>query len=214
MTAENPHAASRPVGISGSTRSTSLDVLTLLPGWCLGGTVAGLFLVVLAPILSTTLSNVVFVTFIQLPAYLFHQTEEYYRDRFRSFVNDAAHEELLTSWAALVINILGVWCVDLIALYLAYFVRPGLGLIAAYLAMVNVVVHILLLCAKRTYNPGLVTAVVLLAPAGALGWWTVTLTGQATWNDHIIGLSVAVAVHLAIVWNFSARSQRLKQRAV
>jgi hypothetical protein len=57
--------------------------------------------------------------------------------------------------------------VDLISLYLSFFVNPGFGLIAVYLAVVNAVVHLVAAVALRAYNPGLWTAILLFLPLGA-----------------------------------------------
>jgi len=58
-------------------------------------------------------------------------------------VNDllAGGREVLSTPAVVVINVVGVWVVILLALYLARFVGLGLGLIAIYLTLLNALVH-------------------------------------------------------------------------
>lgn len=111
--------------------------------WLYAGLVAALFLFVLIPLLWGSWSAVLLLIFLQLPIYMLHQVEEHFHDRFRRYVNEDVEgvADALTTNAILVTNIGGVWIVDLIALYLAYFVRPGLGLIATDLAILNAVIH-------------------------------------------------------------------------
>ena len=164
-----------------------------------GLTVAAFFLL-LAPLLWPFWPHALFWVFLQLPAYFGHQVEEYFHDRFRLGINHelARGNDALTKGAALFINIAGVWGTDLFALYLCAFVRPGLGLIAIYLALVNGAVHIIVTLVSRAYNPGLVTALLLLIPFGTFGLLAFVGTHQATTSDHVWGLGVALAVHIMI----------------
>ncbi len=65
--------------------------------------------------------------YVQLPIYMLHQLEEHAGDRFRTFTNTViGHgKEVLSPNATFVINSLGVWVFDLVALYLAVFVSPA-----------------------------------------------------------------------------------------
>ena len=138
--------------------------------WFYAGATVAAFLVAMVPLLWRSWPGTLLIVFLQLPVYMVHQVEEYYRDRFRIALNNgvAGGRDALTPGFALLVNLGGVWTVDLISLYLAYFVRPGLGLIAIYLAVVNAFVHIVIGMVQRAYNPGLVTALVLLLPAGSI----------------------------------------------
>ena len=100
--------------------------------------------------------------------------------------------------------------VDLISLYLAYFVRPGLGLIAIYLAVVNACVHVVSGMVQRAYNPGLVTALVLLLPAGSVGLWVMRQAQQATASDHMWGFGTALAIHVFIAIHIFRRVRLLR----
>ncbi len=169
--------------------------------WQYAGLCSALFLCAILPLLWKSWNATLLILFLQLPLYLVHQVEEHVGDRFRLYINQqlAGGRDALTPPAVLVINLGGVWLLDLTALYLAYFVRPGLGLIAVYMALVNALVHVLGVILKRSYNPGAVTAVLLLLPGGLLGLWIFARGAQATRGDHILGLAVAIAVHVAIV---------------
>lgn len=173
----------------------------LYPNWPYAGLTAGLFLLAVMPLLCSSWSAALLIVFFQLPIYMIHQVEEHHRDRFRMFVNEhIAHgRNALTTQSVAVINLGGVWALDLIVLYLAYFVRPGLGLIAIYVAIVNAVVHAMGGLVLRAYNPGLVTAMLLLLPAGCWGWWILVHDGQATIYDHLWGAGIAILLHAAIV---------------
>ena len=142
-----------------------------LHNWMYAGFLAGLFLLAIAPIFAAAVGLPLLLVYLQLPVYMLHQLEEHYDDRFRKFVNDllAGGREVLSTPAVVVVNVVGVWVVILIALYLARFVGLGLGLIAIYLTLVNALVHVVGAVVQRRYNPGLATAVVLFLPVGIWG---------------------------------------------
>jgi Na+-translocating ferredoxin:NAD+ oxidoreductase RnfE subunit len=97
----------------------------------------------------------------------------------------------------------------LVALYLAYFVNIGLGLIAVYLTLVNAVAHTVSTVVLRCYNPGLVTALVLFLP---IGTWALVVIGRApgvSTTYHVIGLAVAVLIHAAIIVHVKQRQHAL-----
>ena len=184
--------------------------------WQYAGSTAGIFLFATLPLLRGFLPQAFLLTFLQLPMYMLHQVEEHHQDRFRRFVNDqlANGQNALTPGGVVVINVLGVWIVDLCALYLVRFVRPGLGLIAIYLALVNVLAHALGALVLRAYNPGLITAIFLLFPAAAAGWWFLDGQGLCSGADHAIGLIVALAVHAAVMLYVQARAKALRDSPV
>ena len=87
----------------------------------------------------------------------------------------------------------------MIALYLACFVRPGLGLIVDYLPIVNGTIHLVSALKNRAYNRGLVSAVLLLLPVGSLGVWLLGKAHQATTADQIWRLCGAAPIHTKVV---------------
>jgi hypothetical protein len=179
--------------------------------WMYGGAFAGLFLLALVPLLIGAWSLPLLLVYLQLPIYLFHQVEEHHADRFRQFVNDhiAGGLPALTTEAVIVINVPGVWGVNLLALYLARFVDLGLGLIAVYLTLVNAIAHIVSMIVLRGYNPGLITALVLFLPVGS---WALVAASRApgvTMSDQIIGLAAAVLIHAAIIVHVKRRVRAL-----
>jgi uncharacterized protein with HXXEE motif len=179
-----------------------------LHNWMYAGFLAGLFLLAIAPIFAAAIGLPLLLVYLQLPVYMLHQLEEHYDDRFRTFVNDllAGGREVLSTPAVVVINVVGVWAVILIALYLSRFVGLGLGLIAIYLTLVNALVHIVQAAVQRRYNPGLATAVVLFLPVGIWGLMVVSATPGVTTTDHVVGLAGAILINVAII-------AYLKQRA-
>ncbi len=182
--------------------------------WPAASLFTGCALLLLAPVWYTATGLALALVYLPLPVYMLHQWEEHDGDRFRGYVNRhiACGREALTPAATFWINALGVWGVDVLALYLAAFVRPSLGLIAVYLPLVNSLGHIAPALVRREYNPGLWTALVLFLPVGGWGWWVLADAG-ADAADHGIGLGVAVAVHLAIVAHVAWRIRRLARPA-
>ena len=162
----------------------------IYPIWPYAGLTACVFLLAMVPLLRTSWPLATLAVFVQLPVYMIHQMEEHYDDRFRSFLNQRLARGLnaLTKDDVLTINLGGVWGVDLAALYLAWFVAPGLGLVAIYLALVNGAAHIVAAAVFRRYNPGLITAALLLLPGGVWGWLAIVKSGDGTRADHALGL--------------------------
>jgi hypothetical protein len=179
--------------------------------WMYTGVVAGLFLLSIVPLVVGGWSLPLLLVYLQLPIYMLHQLEEHYDDRFRRFVNEhvAGGRQALTTPAVVFINVPGVWGVNLIALYLAYFVDPGLGLVAIYLTLVNAVAHVVSMIVLRCYNPGLVTAVVLFLPVGTWGLVALSRLPSVTMSYHVVGLGIAVLIHAAILAHVKMRVHTL-----
>jgi hypothetical protein len=169
--------------------------------WVYGGTLAGVMLLCLSPLLIGAWPPALALTFLQLPAYMLHQYEEHDNDRFRRFINRTiGHgKDVLTPDSVFLINVPGVWGVIVVALYLAVAINPGFGLIAVYLTLVNACVHIAAAIALRMYNPGLVTAVLLFLPLSGHSLWMFRATGHDGAVFQITGFAVAAAIHIAIV---------------
>jgi hypothetical protein len=150
---------------------------------------------------------------VQLPVYMLHQWEEHAGDRFRRYINRVIGRgrEVLTPAATFWINALGVWGVDLLALYACWLLGPAAGLAAGYLAVVNGCSHVIQAVALREYNPGLWTAAVLLVPVGGWGVWAAG-AGAGLWA-HAIGLVAALGVHAAIAAHVARRRARLRTPA-
>jgi len=179
-----------------------LDRLTR--NWVYGGFLAGLLLLALTALLAQEWPVWLTAVWIMLPLYMLHQFEEHDNDRFRLFVNRqiAGGREALSPAAVFLINIPGVWGVILVSFALAWNVRPGLGLIAIDLVLVNAVTHLAAAIALRRYNPGLITALVLFLPVGGVALWIMQETNPSI-NDHVLALGVSVGIHAAIaVWAF------------
>jgi hypothetical protein len=182
--------------------------------WMNAGFVTGLFLLAIAPLLAGIWDLPFLLVYLLLPAYMVHQLEEHYDDRFRTFVNAhlAGGRDALTTEAVVVINVPLVWGVDLAAIYLARFIDLGLGLIAVYLTLVNAVVHVVGGVVLRSYDPGLVTAIILFLPLGV--WALVAIAEQpgVTPVEHIGALVLAILVHIAIVVHVLRRARLLAVR--
>lgn len=167
--------------------------------WVYGGFLAGLMLLVLAPLLTEGWSRGAWLAFLVLPVYMVHQFEEHDADRFRRFVNAelAGGREALSVAAVFWINILGVWAVTTATLWLTRRVDVGWGVLAAYLVLVNGLLHLAQGVALRRYNPGLVTGVALFLPLGA--GTLAALRSVASVSQHLVALAVVIAIHVWII---------------
>ncbi len=169
--------------------------------WVYGGFLAGIALLALFPLVSEPWPETVRLTFLFLPIYMLHQFEEHDADRFRLFFNRtiANGREVLTPGAVFIINVPGVWGVIIAACYLSAKIDAGLGLIAVYLAVVNAAAHLAQAVARREYNPGLVTGVVLFGSLGAYSFARFDALGAGGIKWQMIGLFVALIIHASII---------------
>lgn len=169
--------------------------------WVYGGFLAAFLLIGLMPVFTRSWQLPLILVFLQLPVYMLHQLEEHDDDRFRRFINDmiGGGREVLSRGAVFVINVPGVWGVNLLSILLAFSLDLGFGLIAVYLTLINGLVHLAQAVRLRRYNPGLITAVLLFLPVGGSALAAVMKTGSVTIGYHMLGLGSAVAIHLAIV---------------
>jgi len=172
----------------------------LIAHWVYGGFLAGLLLLLLAPVLVRSWPAPLVATFLCLPVYMVHQYEEHDNDRFRRFVNQQIGKgEVLSPLAVFVINVPGVWGVVGISLALAATIGVGFGLIAIYLIVVNGAVHVIHAVITRAYNPGLGTALALFLPLGGYGISAIQQAGGGTALMHLVGAGTAIAIHAAII---------------
>jgi hypothetical protein len=182
----------------------------LIDNWVYGGFLAGILLLGLFATIGGDWSTAFWLVALQLPIYMIHQYEEHDADRFRIFVNQLAGRgrDVLTRKAVFMINIPGVWGVNLVVIALAHFVNLGFGLIAIWLTLLNGIIHLAQGLALRRYNPGLITAVGLFLPAGIIGVWVLHASGHGSAQWQALGLTVALAIHLAIIAHVRRRMQK------
>ena len=188
---------------SPATPSTRAE--RLIGNWVYGGALAGLLLLGLTPTLTKGWSMAEVLIFLTLPAYMVHQYEEHDGDRFRRFVNlaMAGGRDAMTPLAVFVINIFGVWLPLALCIVLMRSYGAGFGAFAGWLVVVNALLHIANALRSRSYNPGLLTAVLLFIPLGtavlASIWHEASVLAIAT------GLVLAVALHAAIMIHMKMR---------
>ncbi len=171
----------------------------LVDNWVYGGFLAALLLLALGPLFVVAWPPHLIAVFLCLPAYMIHQYEEHDNDRFRVYMNRLIGKgnEVLTKQAVFVTNIVGVWGVLAAALWLAAF-KSGFGLIAAYLLLLNALLHIGPAIGIRRYNPGLMTAMVVFLPLGGYCLVAIERAGAASAMMHVVGILAAIGAHAAI----------------
>ena len=173
----------------------------LMSNWVYGGALAGVLLLVLSPLLVAGWPPPLAATFLLLPAYMIHQYEEHEGDRFRRFFNETIGKgfDVLSPRAVFITNVPGVWGVIASSLYGAALLGLGWALVAAYLVLVNAVVHVVHAAIFSRYNPGLFTALVVFLPLGVLALVLIERAGGGSLAYHAIGLASAVAIHAAVL---------------
>lgn len=177
--------------------------------WPFAGTVVAAFLLALLPLVLGTWPPARVAVLALLLAYLVHQAEEHYGDRFRRFVNATVGRgtDALSPRATMWINVGGVWAVYVAALLLSALADAGFGLVAVYTTLVNAVGHVAGAAALRRYNPGLWTAIGLFLPLGTWAWRAVATASRLGVAGHLMGLGVALLIHAAIVVHVRRRAR-------
>ncbi len=175
-----------------------------------GGFLAGLLLLALSPVLLVGFPLPFVFVVLQLPVYMLHQYEEHDADRFRTFVNRevGGGRDVLTPVAVFVANILGVWLLIAAAIWLAALAGIGFGLIATYAVLVNALVHLAAAVITRRYNPGLATVALQFLPVGGVGAYLIGATAGVGPGFHLLGLAVAVGVHLVVALHILRNRRR------
>jgi hypothetical protein len=166
-----------------------------------------LLLLVLTPLVAKDWPTWQLTLWLMIPGYMLHQIEEHDDDRFRRFLNSVMFggRDGLSAEISFVVNVIGVWGGLAAVLWLAVAVHPGFGVISIWLMLVNAAVHLLTAIWLRGYNPGLMTAMTLFPGLAAYGLWALP---AGLW-DHVLGLGVAIAGHLAIQLAVRRRLARL-----
>lgn len=197
-----------------NARGGSNEVLGWLVGqwqWPAACLFAACIMLALTPVWIATMGTALALVLLQLPLYMVHEWEEHTGDRFRKYINqNVAHCEALSKPAAFWINAIGVWVVEIVAIYLACFVNLAFGLVAFYLPLVNALTHIRESVVRREYNPGLWTSLILFLPISGWGLYVVSVQSGATWMDHAVSAGFVVAVHVAIIVYIVRRVLRLR----
>lgn len=182
-----------------------------LANWMYAGGVTGVFLLAMLPLVTGVWKGALTATYLMLPVYMLHQVEEHAGDRFRIYVNNliGGGREILTPFAVVIINVVGVWLVILACLYAVAFWASGFGLIAVYLVLVNALAHLAPAARLRAYNPGLATAAILFVPAGVWALIVISRTPGVGFGDQVMGLCAAILIHAAIIVHVKRRGARL-----
>lgn len=182
----------------------------LIHQWPYAIVCASAFLVVLLPLWLAVLGLPLTLVMAQLPIYMVHQYEEHSRDRFRLFFNQHIGDgrELLTPIATFWINF-GVWILDLIALYLAFYVHLSLSLIAIYFSLLNGTTHIAYSIKLKKYHPGFLTSLFLFLPVGGWSLFVIHEASHPSIIDHAIGLAAAILGHVFVILYVIIRMKKL-----
>ena len=188
-----------------SVAAPSTRAERLVGNWVYGGALAGVMLLGLTPVLTQGWSAAEVLVFLALPVYMIHQYEEHDDDRFRRFMNltMAGGRDAMTPLAVFVINIFGVWLPLSLCIVLMRGNGPGLGAFAGWLLVVNALLHVVTALHSRSYNPGLITAVLLFIPLGAAVLASIWTAASAL--QIVTALVLAVAVHAAIMIHMKRR---------
>ena len=177
--------------------------------WVPAALIMGLMLLLLLPVEAAGRCVGSTLLYLTLPGYMLHQVEEHWDDRFRSYAN--AHVfggvEALSAEAVLWINILGVWGVNLLSCCAGSFWGAGWGLAAIYLMLVDGLSHIVNAIVAHSYNPGLVSSVIVFLPLTLAALVLI----PATPLQHTIGLSFSLAIHAWIIVHVVRRARMLQR---
>jgi len=164
--------------------------------WVAAALFMGIALLLLVPVGVPGGDRALLLVYLASPIYMLHQVEEHLGDRFRTYINGVVFGgvEALTTADVVIINLPGVWGINLVALYAAYFAGTGWGLAASYLILINGLSHVGMAARLRGYNPGLASAALVFIPFGLAS--ILLIPGSAI--QHGIALVIAIGIHVAI----------------
>jgi hypothetical protein len=166
-----------------------------------------------APVMGILAGAALFLTFkptetmfwalINIPLYLFHQTEEHlWPGGFKNYVNTSINKdpegvETLTDTKVFWINIVLVWILFTIFGALA-FVNVNFGLVIIVFSIINCATHIVEGFKSKHWNPGLVIASIQFLVSLYAAWFITThgLTYPIVWWVGTIMFAVVVHVFL------------------
>jgi hypothetical protein len=146
-----------------------------------------------------------------IPVLFWHQTEEWViPGGFLPYVNRRAigsseDEYPLTRRLGLFINVGPGWGLNIAAATLSMRV-PLLGTTALAMLMGNVALHGLMGIRFRSYNPGLATALTLLAPLGSAGLVSLGRDPRVGKGQVALGVGLGLALSAGLFLGMRARS--------
>ena len=169
--------------------------------WAIASLPIGILLLLLGPFIFKGVGFEAFLVFLLLPVYMFHQYEEHAHGEFKIFVNNfvGKGKEVLSDKTIFWINILAVWLVSLVGLYLSVYVSLAFGLAMGYLTVFNGFTHVVIGIVRRSYNPGLWTSLILFLPFGSFTLYAITRASQAGIIQHAVGLGFAILIHAILI---------------
>ncbi|MEM7462446.1 MAG: HXXEE domain-containing protein [Pseudomonadota bacterium] len=165
----------------------------LFQNWVYATPPIALLLMGLYPFFGTSLALPLFLS---LPVYMIHQYEEHDDNRFAVFLNGiiGTGRKGISPTDVWIINVVLVWFFLLAVFYLATF-DTGWGVLAAYLLLINGVLHIVWWVVFQKYNPGLWSSVFLFVP---LAIW-IFFAMPASFAIHIVSAILVIILHAAIM---------------
>lgn len=182
--------------------------------WSRAGLPMAVVLSLLGLVLRPTFGLSRFLIFLHSPMYMLHQVEEHGHGAFKAQVvrmlpHAPGPDAPGVDETIFGVNI-GVWSINLLAFALARGDRPGRGLIAPYVVVVNGSIHVLAALRQGRYNPGVWTGATLFLPVGGATLLQVTRAGQATRRDHVWGIGGAALMHALtlLAFRFLDKKQR------
>jgi hypothetical protein len=171
--------------------------------WAKASLPLAIVLFIISPFIYRGIDLAAFLVYLTLPFYMLHQYEEHAGGQFKAFVtkNVGRGREVLSDRAIFQVNVLFVWLVTLVILYLCVYVNIVWGLLSGYLMVFNGIVHIITSIRMRRYNPGLWTSVFIFLPLGVYLIYLINKESGAGWLYNIIFLVVTILLHAMILLN-------------
>lgn len=148
-----------------------------------------------------------------LIAYIVHQFEEHWIDlygqtfAFKPYLNgflsnlmgQQAGTELISDASIFVINTSLVWLVGALAIWRGGSKHIFATLCMAAIVVVNAVSHVGVVVARMSYNPGLLTAVLVFLPLGVFAYGALLRRGAASPRLVVASLAWGVLAHIIMI---------------
>ncbi|MHA1522219.1 MAG: HXXEE domain-containing protein [Promethearchaeota archaeon] len=169
--------------------------------WARAGLVGAIFILILLFFNSNAeKGSIIWLLWLTLPLYMFHQYEEYvfpggFTDSLNKTLTRSSEVRILTDKMAFFINIILIWIQTPLFVILGYFVSPIFSVSLTTLVFVNGIVHFGIFLKFKKYNPGLIMSILFNLPLGIYLLIRIANDSFANPLEMVIGIILGVILH-------------------
>lgn len=144
------------------------------------------------------------LAWLQLAIYCIHQWEEHwYPGGFKTFINKEIFKNTnteipLNDKSIFFINVVGVWLLFTVCIWLGVFYNNAFLLIPPIFSIFNGIIHSIAAFIKQAWNPGTYASIFLNIPGGIWMLWVADFQGVLNHFNVILSLFFTFLCHIPI----------------